>query len=196
MRRIFDASPGVDLLLNTYSKEQGVKLGKIVNNAVLEWFLPTYSETLAIEARFLIDRQVTCGLNQFVIKQSVSRGITWLSKYPIKDCSILRSIMIRFARNRWSKDSKHSAYTRSIFDRVMEKIRKVDPEYTQHWDNFSCLGDDILTYWDTLWNDIDAYDALSTIVYLYNADPEISCYEAICYLRRIEQAALKEHGIS
>lgn len=196
MRRIFDASPEADLLLNAFTQEKGIKLGKIVNNAILCWFLPQ-SETLAIEANFLLQEQASGKPSPWGIKQSVSRGIRWLSRYPISDCSILKSIAARYARIAWGEDDKAlNDITKALFDGIVAKIKAADPTYTRYWTHYACLADDICAHWDALWQDKEVYEAFASLVFLYDPAPAISWYEAICYLQAMEQAANKQHGVS
>lgn len=196
MKRIFDASPKVDLLLNAYTKESGVKIGKTINNTILCWFLP-HSEPLSIEANYILQEQANGKLTPWLIKQSVSRGIRWLARYPINDCSILKSIAARYARIAWNdEDDSLNGYTKGILDNVVAKIKAADPTYTRYWNHYACLADDICAHWDALWQDKDVYEALSTIVFCFDPVPEISWYEGICYLQAMEQAANRQHGVS
>ena len=43
-RKLFESDPAVDELLDRYSKEAGIKIGKAINQAVYNEFLPRASQ--------------------------------------------------------------------------------------------------------------------------------------------------------
>lgn len=82
-------------LLNRVVKEEKVDASEFANNAFLDKFLPV-SEKLGIEAGFILQEHEAGTLNAWLVKQSISRGIRWLGKHPIRDNAILKQILERF----------------------------------------------------------------------------------------------------
>lgn len=82
-------------LLNRVVKEEKVDASEFANNAFLDKFLPV-SEKLGIEAGFILQEHEAGTLNAWLVKQSISRGIRWLGKHPIRDNAILKQILGRF----------------------------------------------------------------------------------------------------
>lgn len=195
-KRIFESEKGPDMLMTEYTKRSGVKIGKFYNNCVLCWFLPE-SQALNVEASFILQEEEHGELNMFLLKQSISRGITWLGQYPVKDCSVLQSILLYFTCAPFldpGKDPRND-YVKDMFNQVEQIIKDNDPSYTNFNACIANFGDDICKHWDVLWDKKIAYDVLSSIVFLFDPQKEITWYDGIVYLKAIEDAAKKEHGV-
>ena len=95
MRITIKLSETNNALLNRVVKEEKVDASEFANNAFLDKFLPV-SEKLGIEAGFILQEHEAGTLNAWLVKQSISRGIRWLGNHPIRDCAILKQILVRF----------------------------------------------------------------------------------------------------
>lgn len=198
MKRIFESEKEVDLLIKEYTKKSGVTIAKLLNNAVLCWFLPTAS-TLSVEARFLLQQAALNDLEPWVIKQSISRGITWLGKYPIENAELLRSIILHFTCSPWDSHpgEKANDHVNSMFLEIISKIKETEPDYnhTPRHPYLGNFGEDILDRWQILWNDKATYDVLSAIVYTEEPKKPFTWYEAVCILKSLEDLANEKYGI-
>lgn len=196
MKRIFDAEKAADMLVNEYVSKSGIKLAKLYNRAIYNFFLPS-TQALSLEANYILAKAEDGTLDDFAIKQSLSRGITWLSSYPIKDCSILREILLRFTFAPYA-DLQHDPrndYVKSLFAQAEEKIKEHDPDYAPIHPCIANYGTDICDHWNTVWEYKIMYSVLSCIVYLCDIQKPISWYDAIMFLKDMENEAINEHGV-
>lgn len=194
MRRIFDASPATDLLLEKEAKSTGKKLGWIIDDAIYTKFIPRVS-SLAVEARYVINEQLNNTLNEEELRKSISRGITWLAKYPIKDNEILREIFSNYSSSIVEPDTSANDYVLSLFKDVANRIRETDPTFTESWYSYSVYAEQILDHWDSVWNYDKAYKALSSIVFLCEPRNKYDWFDAIIFLKNAEIIANREHGL-
>lgn len=196
MKRIFLADPAVDLLLNAYISKTDVKLARIINQSIYNYFLPI-SGTLSIEANYILQQELDKQTDLWENKQSLSRGIKWLTQYHISDPTILKRIYSHFPNRRFdpAEDTKAPPAAKGIFDIVIDIIKKNNPSYNALWTCYLCLFEDILDHWDVLWDYNETYDALSTLVYIYDPIRPFSWYDVICLLKDIEYFANMQHGI-
>lgn len=196
MRRIFESHPITDLLLDHYSKATGQKIGSTIDNAVRCWFLPK-NETLLFEATYLLEREVEGNMDERYIRTAISRGIRWLSKYPIKDCKILERILAHYSMPAFDNTPDNSAnpFVLEMFERVAARIKEHVPSFNPNWYSYSEYAAQILRHWDIEWNDPDAYDVISTIVYICEPRIPFAWHHGVDYLKQIEIYATAEHGI-
>lgn len=195
-KRIFESEKGADMLMNEYTSKSGVKIGKFYNNAVYCWFLPE-SQTLNVEANYILQQAEAGTLDDWTLKQSISRGITWLAQYPIKDCSILKSILLHFTCAPYMEKQKdpRNDYVKKMFNDAEEKIKEYDPNYSAFNPCLANFGEDICNHWDNIWNEKIMYDVISSIVFLCEPQKPITWYEGIMFLKSIENSAKAEHGV-
>ncbi len=196
MKRIFDSDKEIDMIVNEYTKETGVKIGKIFNNAIYNWFLPNV-ETLYVEAKYILDLEEKGELSQDTIKQCLSRGITWLGKYPIRNCEVLRSILLHFTCASFfdRKEDSRNNYVKEMFKKAEEKIKEHNPNYDPFHNCIGNYGEDICDNWENIWEEKIMYDVISSIVYLEEPKRPFTWFEAINYLCQIEYLAQKKYGV-
>lgn len=84
-----------------------------------------------IEATYLLQKAEKDELYQWTIKQSLSRGISWLAKYPVEECSVLQDIVLHFTCAPYKNVQKdpRNEYVKERVDVVEEKIKSINPEY-------------------------------------------------------------------
>lgn len=196
MKRIFESEKETDLLINEFTKNTGVKIGKLFNNAVTCWFLPAV-KTLSVEANYLLQQEANGLLDQWTIKQCVSRGITWLGKYPVENCDLLRSILLHYTCTPWDvKQEGHAnEYVKEMMETVKRKIRETESDYSPIHPCLGNFGEDICDRWETLWKEKIVYDVISAIVYVEEPQKPITWYEAIIFLKNIEILANEKYGV-
>jgi len=194
-KRIFETEHGADYLMNEYCDETDSKIARVINYAIYCWFMPNYVEELKVEANYLLQKQKEGNLTQWEIKQVVSRGISWLAKNPIPDCSTLRSMNLHFTMPAYAEkqEDTRNDYVKSFFAEAEEIMAKVDSKYIKGFPH-PCLGNfasDILDSWDKVWEERVMYDVLSYVVFGTEPQKPITVYQAITFLKRIEEAVIK-----
>ena len=194
MRRIFDASPETDLLLEKEAKVTGRKLNWIMDNAIYSNFIPRVN-TLALEAKFIVSAQIDNTLSEEELRTSISRGISWLANFPIKDNHILREVFSNYLTSAFEKDTSANEYVLSLFKDVAERIKETEPTFTESWYCYPAYAEQILDHWDSVWNYEKTYKALSAIVYLCKPRNKYDWFDAIIFLNNVEIMANKEHGL-
>lgn len=196
MKRIFESEKGVDMLINEYTQKSGIKIGKLFNNAIYCWFLPV-AKTLRVEANFILQQEEAGKLDQWTIKQSISRGITWLGKYPVENCNILKSILLHFTCTPWSvkKEDNRNDFVKELFNQAEAKLKEYDPNYNSLNACLGNFGEDICDHWDKVWNEKIMYDVISYIVFGEQVQKEFTWYEAISILQEIEEVANEKYGV-
>ena len=139
-------------LLNRVVKEEKVDASEFANNAFLDKFLPV-SEKLGIEAGFILQEHEAGTLNAWLVKQSISRGIRWLGKHPIRDCAILRQILGRFpfGADDNGKISTCNECVQSDMDSVVALLKERVPGYVPSKDEYNGLVEDALANWEYIW---------------------------------------------
>lgn len=141
-------------LLNRVVKEEKVDASEFANNAFLDKFLPV-SEKLGIEAGFILQEHEAGTLNAWLVKQSISRGIRWLGNHPIRDCAILKQILVRFpfsAKDN-GKISTCNECVQSDMDSVVALLKERVPGYVPSKDEYNGLVEDVLANWKYIWNE-------------------------------------------
>lgn len=198
MKRIFQSDKDVDLLINEYTNTEGISIARFLNIAVRQVFLPR-NKTLHVESAYLLQQAAEGKADQDLIRQCISRGITWLGKYPIENPEILRTVILHFIRSPWDDTPGDPANqtVSTLFDNIISKIQESEPDFKRSpvhpfYGNF---GEDILDRWEILWNEKIAYDALSAIVYCEEPAKPFTWYDGMLILQAIEIAAEEKHGI-
>lgn len=135
-------------LLNRVVKEEKVDASEFANSAFLDKFLPV-SEKLGIEAGFILQEHEAGTLDAWLVKQCISRGIRWLGNHPIRDCAILKQILVRFpfsAKDN-GKISTCNECVQSDMDSVVALLKERVPGYaplrtntTGWWKMFLQIG--------------------------------------------------------
>ena len=153
-------------LLNRVVKEEKVDASEFANSAFLDKFLPV-SEKLGIEAGFILQEHEAGTLDAWLVKQCISRGIRWLGKHPIRDCAILKQILVRFpfsAKDN-GKISTCNECVQSDMDSVVALLKERVPGYVPSKDEYNGLVEDVLANWEYIWDEAIVYNVLATIVY-------------------------------
>lgn len=196
MKRLFESEHGVDLLVGACTEATGIKIGKLLNVAVYSYFLPEV-ETLNVEANYILKNEEMGELNQAMLSQCLSRGVTWLSLYPIKDCSILKSLILHYMDSPFvnGAEDNHNDYVKSLYSSVEDLIRDSNPDYEFRNISYISFSDVIFSYWDQLWKEKVVYEIFAYIIFTAKIRIPLGWYDGIIYLKKIEEAAQKEHGL-
>ena len=166
-------------LLNRVVKEEKVDASEFANSAFLDKFLPV-SEKLGIEAGFIL--------------QCISRGIRWLGNHPIRDCAILKQILVRFpfsAKDN-GKISTCNECVQSDMDSVVALLKERVPGYVPSKDEYNGLVEDVLANWKYIWNEAIVYNVLATIVYTNEPKKDFDWYDGLKLLHLIDFAAWQQ----
>lgn len=180
-------------LLNRVVKEEKVDASEFANNAFLDKFLPV-SEKLGIEAGFILQEHEAGTLNAWLVKQSISRGIRWLGKHPIRDCAILRQILGRFpfGADDNGKISTCNECVQSDMDSVVALLKERVPGYVPAKDEYNGLVEDVLANWEYIWNEAIVYNVLATIVYTNEPKKDFGWYDGLKLLHLVDFAAWQQ----
>ena len=180
-------------LLNRVVKEEKVDASEFANSAFLDKFLPV-SEKLGIEAGFILQEHEAGTLDAWLVKQCISRGIRWLGNHPIRDCAILKQILVRFpfsAKDN-GKISTCNECVQSDMDSVVALLKERVPGYVPSKDEYNGLVEDVLANWKYIWNEAIVYNVLATIVYTNEPKKDFEWYDGLKLLHLIDFAAWQQ----
>lgn len=197
-RKLFESDAAVDELLERYSKENGIKIGKAINQAVYNEFLPREAQVLTVEANYVLQEHMANRLDEFTIKQSLSRGITWLKNFPIEDSQILRDILTHYNNTPFQEPEvdNRNEYVKKMFDDAEAKLKEVDPSYENYHSSIVSLGEDICMHWKDVWQEKVMYEVISYMVYACDVERPYDWYDCISYLKQIEIAAMFKYSLT
>lgn len=181
-------------LLNRVVKEEKVDASEFRPTVqFLDKFLPV-SEKLGIEAGFILQEPEAGTLDAWLVKQCISRGIRWLGKHPIRDCAILKQILVRFpfgAKDN-GKISTCNECVQSDMDSVVALLKVRVPGYVPSKDKYNGLVEDVLANWEYIWNEAIVYNVLATIVYTNEPKKDFDWYDGLKLLLSL----ILQHGSS
>ena len=184
-------------LLNRVVKEEKVDASEFANNAFLDKFLPV-SEKLGIEAGFILQEHEAGTLNAWLVKQSISRGIRWLGKHPIRDCAILRQLLGRVpvGADDNGKIATCNECVQSDMDSVVALLKERVPGYVPGHapakDEYNGLVEDDLANREYIWNEAIVYNVLATIVYTNEPKKDFGWYDGLKLLHLVDFAAWQQ----
>jgi hypothetical protein len=146
------------------------------------------------EAGFILQEHEAGTLNAWLVKQSISRGIRWLGKHPIRDCAILRQILGRFpfGADDNGKISTCNECVQSDMDSVVALLKERVPGYVPAKDEYNGLVEDVLANWEYIWNEAIVYNVLATIVYTNEPKKDFGWYDGLKLLHLVDFAAWQQ----
>ena len=197
-RKLFESDPAVDELLDRYSKEAGIKIGKAINQAVYNEFLPRASQTLMVEGNYILQEHMAGRLDEDRIKESLSRGITWLKNFPIEDSQIFRTILTHYNNTPFQEPEvdNRNDYVKKLFDDAEARLKEVDPGYVNYHASIVSLGEDICMHWKDVWQDKVMYEVISYMVYACDMKRPYDWYDCSAYLKQMEIAAMYRYSLT
>lgn len=196
MKRFFISTKENDDLIAAEVQHTGKKIGSVINSAITEAHLPT-SPPLLLEALYILDQHQKNESDSWEIKQSISRGITWLGSHPISDNTILVDVFARYAfgPNAPSGPIEGNDYVCGQFDQVQQLLHECVPGYTPSATGYDGLVADVLANWTNLWREKAVYDAFSSIVYLKDPYDPFDWYEGMSILYSMDSVAWQQWSI-
>jgi len=195
MRRIFDASPEMDLLLEREAKRTGKKLGWIIENSVYSMLTPRV-KSLAKIAEHIISEKLNNTLTDQELRTSMAQGISWLERHPVKNCTPLCGIFANYSTViAAAPDDAANEYVLGLFRDVEAKIREEDSSFIAQWYCYAAYAEEILNHWDLLWDYPNAYKVLSAIISICTPRIRYDWYDGILFLREIESLVERERGL-
>lgn len=214
-KRLVSTDERIDKIINIY-KESGMLVSKIVNDSILNNVLPIFSRTLRTEALYLLD-VITNGAkdwtgnklmlssekglvsatekHQFVVMQTLGRGVLWLKKHNIQDCSVLREIAMYYYNSSLSggvKQEELNEYVLENINCVIKKLKEIDSKYNEIYIGLGQLVLDVLDHWDELWNWEYSYDLISSLIYCDSPRKDIEPMRAINIMQMFETQFIME----
>ena len=177
-------------LLVRAAKNECASMNAVLNEAILDSFLPM-SKVLLVEAEYVMCQMREDAVDSWVVKQSISRGIQWLSDHPIQNSAILEHIFSHFSF-RMSEECKNEF--------VVEKMREVTvlleacvPDYTPSAPlYYDVIVKDMLAHWKHIWREHVVYDVLSAIVFSQKPERDFDWCDGVMILHDIDRAAWAE----
>lgn len=197
MKRFFVSTKESDDLISAAVQHTGQKIGSTINTAISNAHLPT-SPTLLLEAQYTLDRHLKNESDPWEIKQSISRGISWLGSHPISDNAILIDVFSKyvFGANAPSGPLDGNEYVRSLFDQVLALLRERVPDYTPSATGYDGLVADILDNWASVWRERVVYEVLSSIVFTKEPYMPFDWFECVTILRAMDGVAWQQWSIA
>ncbi len=206
-RRIFNTSSRAETILG-YFKDmaESRKMSAFISDAITSYILPQYG-TLHTEALYLLDTisnelqdwkgpggaRIVPEVPEAVACTAVRRAVSWLRGNHLKNDSAIKAILSHY------DTSGGKAYTfddQGMISRVAAYAFKLGlsaRDTTEAPDvDLGALVKAIVSAWNSVWDDPDAYEIL--IRYIYLAEPSVPFdpFEAIEIMRMMEQTFILE----
>lgn len=196
MNRFFISTKESDELISAEVQHTGHKRNTIISAAISNFYLPT-AQPLRVEALYILDKHLQSTTNPWEIKQSISRGITWLGSHPISDNAILIDIFSKYAfgTNAPSGPLDGNDFVLGQFDQVLNLLRERVPDYASSTTGYDSLVADILDNWSSLWQEKVVYEVLSAIVFTKEPDEPFDWIEGLTILRVMDGVAWQQWSL-
>ena len=177
-------------LLVRAAKNECASMNAVLNEAILDSFLPM-SKVLLVEAEYVMCQMREDAVDSWVVKQSISRGIQWLSDHPILDSAILEHIFSYFSF-RMAEECKNEFVTekmREVTALLEARVPDYAPSAPLYYD---VIVKDMLTHWKHIWREHVVYDVLSAIVFSQKPERDFDWCDGVMILHDIDRAAWAE----
>lgn len=196
MKRFFVSTQESDDLISAEVQHTGRKIGTVINSAISESHLPT-SPPLLLEALYILEMHLKNESDDWEIKQSISRAITWLGSHPISNKAVLVDIFSKYAfgQNAPSGPIDGNEYVCKQFDDVQQLLRERIHDYTPSVPGYDGLVSDILENWSSLWREKVVYEVLSAIVFTKDPYKPFDWFEGMSILRTIDGEAWQQWSV-
>lgn len=185
-KRLFSLDKRVETILDKL-RANGENVSAYVNASILDEALPVYSQ-LRVEALYLLD-VITDGARnwtgpklliatengymdakcnpQFVAKQALGRGLTWLSTHHIRDVGVLEEIYAHYCaceEDGGVSSEEVNDYVRLEIERVTSKLREIDSAYSHDGATVNQIVRTVLSNWNAMWDYADSYGIFDSLV--------------------------------
>lgn len=192
--RLFKTEPQVDVLINEKTKNKSTTVAEVCNNAVYLGYLPRFSTVLNTEANFILQAD---SINQFEIKQSISRGVDWLCDYHIKKPEVLQYILSHFTSSVFDnklREDNRSNPTIELMRDAYYRLKDICPDENiyETIDPIS-LANQILSCWNKVYDEKIMYKMISCAIFVNENSREFSRGEAVDILKEMENEVVMEH---
>lgn len=185
-KRLFSLDKRVETILDKL-RTNGENVSAYVNASILDEALPVYSQ-LRIEALYLLD-VITDGARnwtgpklliatengymdakcnpQFVAKQTLGRGITWLSTHHIRDVGVLEEIYAHYCaceEDGGVSSEEVNDYVKLEIERVTSKLKEIDSSYSHDGATVNQIVRTVLSNWDAMWDYAESYGIFNSLI--------------------------------
>lgn len=190
MKRFFTSDSESDMLIAVAANFYDLKTEELINMAIKNEFLPV-TEPFRTEAAYILQRKAEGQLNDWEIKQCMSRGVRALGLRPIRNEENLKEF---FARYHLSDVVSDSSITENdtLGKATVEIYTILDKELPADNIDGTYLLETIFANWDSLWHVKAVYDILATLAFCCKPNQPFGWYEGIQFLVRIERDAMNE----
>ena len=190
MKRFFTSDSESDMLIAVAANFYDLKTEELINMAIKNEFLPV-TEPFRTEAAYILQRKAEGQLNDWEIKQCMSRGVRALGLRPIRNEENLKEF---FARYHLSDVVSDSSITENdtLGKATVEIYTILDKELPADNIDGTYLLETIFANWDSLWHVKAVYDILATFAFCCKLNQPFGWYEGIQFLVRIERDAMNE----
>lgn len=186
MKRFFTSDSESDMLIAVAANFYDLKTEELINMAIKNEFLPV-TEPFRTEAAYILQRKAEGQLNDWEIKQCMSRGVRALGLRPIRNEENLKEFFARYHL------SDSSITENDILGKATVEIYTIlgKPLPADNIDG-TYLVEAIFANWDSLWHVKAVYDILATFAFCCKPNQPFGWYEGIQFLVRIERDAMNE----
>ena len=190
MKRFFTSDSESDMLIAVAANFYDLKTEELINMAIKNEFLPV-TEPFRTEAAYILQRKAEGQLNDWEIKQCMSRGVRALGLRPIRNEENLKEF---FARYHLSDVVSDSSITENdtLGKATVEIYTILDKSLPADNIDGTYLVETIFANWDSLWHVKAVYDNLATFAFCCKPNQPFGWYEGIQFLVRIERDAMNE----
>ena len=193
--RLFKTEAPADVIISEKTKNKSATVAEVCNNAIYFGYLPNFSTVLNNEARYILQEE---NITQEEIRKSLSRGVTWLGDYCIKNSDVLHIIMSHFSSSIFDnqdlrEDNRSDAVVGLMRDAYFRLKDLCPGEYIYETINATALVEQILDNWSKVYHEKLMYRMISCAIHIDANTREFSKGEAIEILKAIENQVIIEH---
>lgn len=190
MSKTIELSAESRALLLKAAKNECSTLNVVLEETIYDSYMPV-AKPLLVEAEYLWAGPNEGAITPWVVKQSISRGIQWLSDHPILDSAILEHIFSYFSF-RMAEECKNEFVTekmREVTALLEARVPDYAPSAPLYYD---VIVKDMLTQWKHIWREHVVYDVLSAIVFSQKPERDFDWCDGVMILHDIDRAAWEE----
>lgn len=195
--RLFKTEPEADVIINEKTKNKSATVAEICNNGIYRGYMPYYAMTLNTEASFILQNE---DINQWEIKQSISRGVEWLQDYHIKKSDVLKYILSHFnnvIHNQPECEVREDVRSHSVIALMKDsysRLKELCPnENLYETIDPVMLSNQILSCWNYVYDEKIMYKMIACAIFVKDNDRNFSRSEAVDILKEIENEVIREH---
>lgn len=196
-----------EYLMHTIKERGYDSASDFINQSICNSLLPCYSQTLRVEAFYLLDLLTDNDINiagktiahtekeliRDAVIKALGRAVMWLAKNHISTPEPLKSIFKHFPLGSYSDyvESFNEWYSMPLYDYAKSKIESFAQK--DFGDDLGAMAQFILEHWHDFYSDDRTYEFLSLVIYSERLSNDYEPRDTFYVLQTIEVAAIWEN---